>query len=98
MQSDPGDEFQIVHPLHLLRVFPVAAADLAFLFIEAEAFQREPRPNHVLTHQLGLFLGLGPNTAVSWKAGVAPGENAFRPFRAQELLADKVGQDLAAEE
>ena len=29
---------------------------------------------------------------------VPPGENPFRPFRAQKLLADKIGQDLAGEE
>jgi len=28
---------------------------------------------------------------------VAPGEKAFRPFRAQKLLTDKIGENLAAE-
>jgi hypothetical protein len=32
------------------------------------------------------------------EAGVAPGENAFRPFRAQEFLPDEKRQDLAAED
>jgi hypothetical protein len=29
---------------------------------------------------------------------VSPGEKAFGPFRADELLADKGGDDLSAEE
>jgi hypothetical protein len=29
---------------------------------------------------------------------VSPGEKAFRPFGAEELLEDKIDQDLAGEE
>ena len=41
MRSDPGDELQIIHPLQLFSSFPIPVADLAFLFIEGEAFQRK---------------------------------------------------------
>lgn len=45
MGSDPGDELQVVHPLHLMVLFPILAADLACLFIEGEAFQGKERPD-----------------------------------------------------
>jgi len=36
--------------------------------------------------------------AVDVEAGVRPGENALRPFRAQQLLTDKHRQDLAGKD
>ena len=36
--------------------------------------------------------------AVDIEAGVPPGENALGPFRAQQLLADKIGRHLAGED
>jgi hypothetical protein len=39
MGSDPGDELQIVRPLHFSSVFPIAIADLACPFIQGEALQ-----------------------------------------------------------
>jgi hypothetical protein len=36
-QNDPGDKLQAVHMLHLLKVFPIPAANLSSLFIEGEA-------------------------------------------------------------
>ena len=47
MGSDPGDELQVVHPLHLSYVFPMPVADPTLLFIEGEAFQGEKRPDHI---------------------------------------------------
>ncbi len=47
-----------------LQMVDDAVADLAVLFIEGEAFQREHRPDHVYSHRLGLFLGLGPDPAM----------------------------------
>jgi hypothetical protein len=35
--TDPGDELRIIHPLYLLRVFPMPVPDLGLLFIEGEA-------------------------------------------------------------
>jgi hypothetical protein len=94
----PGNELRVVHPLLLFGAFSISVADLAVPFIDGEAFQREHRSAHVFPHPLGLFPGLGPDLAVDVEAGVPPGENAFRPFRAQKLPADKIGQDLAVKE
>lgn len=71
MGSDPGDELQVVHPLHLRVLFPILVADLACLFIEGEAFQGKERPDHVLSHALGFFLCLGPDAAVNITVGTA---------------------------
>ena len=97
MRSDPGDELEVVHPLHLFGVFPISVADLTFPFIEGEPFQREQRPDHGFSHPLGLSFCLGPDPAVDIEARVPPGEKAVCPFGAEKLLADEVGQDLAAE-
>jgi len=35
---------------------------------------------------------------VDVEAGVRPGEEALGPLRAQQLLADKIGQDLAGKD
>jgi hypothetical protein len=35
---------------------------------------------------------------VDVEAGVPPGEDPLGPFRAQQLLADKIGQHLAGED
>ena len=56
------------------------------------------QPDHVFPHPLGLRFCFGPDLAVDVEAGVTPGKQTFRPFRAQKLLADKVGQDLAGED
>jgi len=42
----------------------VTDGDLAFLFIEGEAFQRKQRTDHIFAHSLSLFSGLGPDLAV----------------------------------
>jgi hypothetical protein len=39
MRGDPGNEFQIVHPLHLFGTFSIPVANLAFPFIQGEALQ-----------------------------------------------------------
>ena len=71
--SDPGDELQIIHPLHFSSVFPIPAADSVCSFIERESLQGKQRPDHVFAHPLGLFLGLGPDAAVDietlWRKG-----------------------------
>jgi len=36
MRGYPGNELQVVHPLHLFSVFPIPVADLGFSFIEGE--------------------------------------------------------------
>jgi len=71
--SRPGDELQVVHPLHLLGPFPIPITNASFLFIEGEALQGQERTNHVFSHSLGQFV-------------------------TQQLLADKIGQDLPAED
>jgi len=75
MRSDPGDELQIIHRLQLFSSFPIPVADLAFPFIEGEAFQGKQRANHVFSHALGLFFGLDFDLAVDREAGVAPACN-----------------------
>ena len=85
MGSDPGDELQVVHPLHLLGLFPMPIADLTLFLREREPLQRQKRPDHVLSHPLGLGLCLGPDPAVNIEPRVPPGENALRPFRAQNF-------------
>jgi len=72
--------------------------NLALLLQKAEALQGQERPDHVFPHPLGLRLGRGPHPAVNREAGVTPGEKPLGPLRAQQLLADKVGQDLRAED
>jgi hypothetical protein len=93
----PGNELQVVHPLQIFGLFPITVADLGSLFIEREAFEGKQRPDHVFFHPLGLLIRPGPDQAVDVEAGVPPGEKAFRPFGAEKLPADKVGQDLAGE-
>jgi hypothetical protein len=39
MGSHPGDELQVVHPLHFFGLFAILVADLGCAFIEGEAFQ-----------------------------------------------------------
>jgi hypothetical protein len=39
MGGYPGNELQVVHPLHLFSVFLIPVADLGFSFIEGEALQ-----------------------------------------------------------
>ena len=98
MGSDPGDELQVVHPLHLFTVFSIPVADLALLFIEGEALEGKERPAHIFSHLLGLFPGLSPHQAMDRESRMAPGENALRPFRAEQFLPDKKRQDLAGED
>jgi hypothetical protein len=76
----------------------ISHRDLAFSFIQGETFQGQQRPDHVFSHPLGLGLCLGPDAAVDIETRVPPGKEAVRPFEAEKLLADKVGQDLAGEE
>ena len=45
MRGYPGNELQVVHPLHLFSVFPIPVADLGFSFIEGEALQGKERPD-----------------------------------------------------
>jgi len=52
----------------------------------------QKRPDHVLSHPLGLGLCLGPHPAVNIEPRVPPRENPLCPFGAEKLLADKVGQ------
>ena len=66
----PGDELQIVHRLQLSCAFPISVADQALLLIEGEAFQGKERPDHVLSHRLGLVSGLGLDPTVDVEAGV----------------------------
>jgi hypothetical protein len=78
--------------------FPIPITNASFLFIEGEALQGQKRTDHVLSHPLGLFPGLGPNPAMNIEPRVPPGNDPFHPLRAQKLLADKIGQDLPAED
>jgi len=98
MGSDPGDELQVVHALYLLGVFPIPIADLGLFLRERESLQGQQRPNHVLSHPLGLGLGLGPDPAVDIEPRVPPGEKAFRPFGTQQLLVDQKPKNLPSEE
>jgi len=98
MGSDPGGELQVVHPFHLSGLLAIVVADLTIPFIEGEAFQGQKRPDHVFSDPLGLGLYPGPDTAVHVEAGVAPGEKAFCPFRAQQLLVDQKRKNLPSEE
>ena len=86
MISDPRRRRPLRHKGQV-EVADDVVADLAFLFIEGEAFQGKERADHVLSHWLGLDASLGPDQAVDVEAGVPPGENLLRPFRAQKLPA-----------
>ena len=55
MGGDPGDELEVVHPLHLFVLFPVPVADLALFLIQGEPLQGQKRADHVFAHPLGLF-------------------------------------------
>jgi len=72
MGGHPGDKLQIIHALYLGGLFPIPVADLAFLFIGGEAFQRKQRTDHIFAHSLSLFSGLGPDLAVDVETCVAP--------------------------
>jgi len=39
----PGDELQVIHPLHLGGLLPILVADLTLPFIDGETFQRKQR-------------------------------------------------------
>jgi hypothetical protein len=65
MGGDPGDELQVVHPLHLLGVLPIPVAEPAFPFIQGEPLQGQERADHVFAHPLGLFLCLSTCQAVN---------------------------------
>ena len=64
MGTRPGDELQVVHPLHLLAVFPIPIANLTLFLRETEALQGKKRPGHVFAHPLGHFLDDRPKEAV----------------------------------
>ena len=98
MGGDPGDELQVVHPLHLSGLAPVPVAHLGSLFIEGEAFQGKKRPDHVFSHPLGLGLCLSLDPAVDIEARVAPGKQTFGPFGTEELLANEISQELAGKD
>ncbi len=55
-------------------------------------------PDHVLPDRLGLGLGPGSDPTVDVEAGVPPRENAFRPLRAEQPLADKQPEYLMGED
>ena len=95
MRGHPGDELQVVHRLLLFGLFPITVDHLALFFREREPLERKKRPDHVLSHPLGLDASLGPHPAVDVETRMPPGENALGPFGAQKLLADKIGQDLS---
>ena len=56
----------------------ISHRDLAFSFIQGEAFQGQQRPDHVFSHPLGLGLCLGPDAAVDIETRVPPGKEAVR--------------------
>lgn len=88
MSKDPGDELQVIHPLHLFSSLPILVADFTFLLIEGKLFQGQERPNHGLTHALGLFPGFSPDPPVkapccSWDSGC--GHNTRAPVAAVKI-------------
>ena len=54
MGSDSGDELQVIHPLHLLAVFPIPIADLTLFLREREPLQGQQRADHVFTDRFSL--------------------------------------------
>jgi len=98
MGGDPGNELEVVPPLHLAGLFAITVADLTFPFIEGEAFQGKKRPDHILAHPLGLALSLSSHQAMDRETRVPPGKQPFRPFRAEKLLPNEERQDLPGEE
>lgn len=86
MGSDPGDDLQVTHPIHIFGLFAIRAADFRLHFIEGEALQGQKRPGHVFDHQLGLFPGLSSYPAVDRQRGVTPGEIARGPFGTKQTL------------
>ena len=98
MGRHPGDELQAVHPLELGALLTIPVTNFSLGFQKCQPLQGKHRPEHVFPHPLGLRLRLGPDQAVDVEAGVRPGEEALGPLRAQQLLADKIGQDLAGKD
>jgi len=47
--DDPGDELQVVYPLHIFWLFAIPVADFPLLFIKREAFRGQNRPDHVFS-------------------------------------------------
>ena len=90
MGCDPGDELQVIHPLHLGGLLPIPVADLTLPppFIKGETFQRKQRADHIFTHTLGLFSGFGFDLAVDRETCVAPAENLLQQGK------DLVGEDF----
>jgi len=98
MRSHPSDELEVVHPLYLFGIFAILVADLACVFIEGEAFQREQRPDHILSHAPSLIFSLGSDQAMDVEPRMPPGEKAFCPFRTQEFHVNKKPKNLPSEE
>jgi len=98
VRGHPGDELQIVHRLQLGSLLTMTVADFALGLHQQQPLQRKNRPNHVLTHPLGLELGLGPDETVDIEPRVPPGKQTFCPFRTQHLPANEKSQDLPGEE
>lgn len=88
MGSHPSGEFQVVQPFRFFRLFPIAVADGTFLFIEGEPLQGQQGPEHVSPRPLGLSFCPGPDPVVDIESRVPPGEEAVRPFRAEERVMD----------
>ena len=97
MGRHPGDELQIVHPLHLGAVVAVPVADPALMLEKRQVVQGQDRPDHVLPDPLGLGLGPGPHPAMDIESRVPPGKDPLGPLRAQELLTDQKPQDFPGE-
>jgi hypothetical protein len=97
MRGHPGDELQVVHPLQL-GAAAVPVADPALPFQKRQPIQGQDGPDHVLANPLGFRLGPGPDPAVDVEARVPPGENALRPLRAEQPLADKQPEHLMGED
>lgn len=89
MRSNSGGELQVIHPLHLLGLFPVAIANLNLFLIERKPLQGKQWPADIHSHPLGLGSCLSPDAAANVKARAAPGENLLQSFWADKLLVDK---------
>jgi len=93
-----GVSVQVVHALHLSGLFSIPVADLAFPFIEGEAFQGKKRPDHIFARPLGLSFCPGPDPAVDIETRVPKGVKAVRPFGTQQLLVDQKLMNLPNED
>jgi len=60
------------------------------IFVRGEALQEQEWANRVFSHPLSFNFSPGPDQTMNIEPHLPPAENAFCPFRIEELFGDRV--------